>query len=282
MEKNITPQPPKSSDKGRIWAGVIILTVGCIMLFKQLDLNIHFPSWLTNGKIILILIGLVIGAKTSFKNPVSYVFIGIGTFLIVRDELNFNLFKVLFPAIIIGVGAWLLTDRSSKRRKKPRTHDPLNWDVRQPPYSAWNPGNTSDTNSDFDPSLFSEKQSQSQHGSTDYSNSEYVRLTAIFSEVKKTIVTKNFKGGNIVNIFGGTDINLMQTDLQAPVVIDVFQIFAGTKIIVPANWRVVSEVVSVFGEIDDRRFALSNFKDDQKVVYLRGTSIFAGITIKSM
>src|SRR5690606_23450899 len=115
-----------------------------------------------------------------------------------------------------------------------------------------------------------------------FSNEDYLKSTSIFGDQKKTIISKSFKGGEVVNVFGGTDINLIQADIQHPVVIDVFQIFAGTKIIIPAHWKVHSDVVSVFGEVDDKRFTQGMPQDEQKVVYIKGTSLFGGVTIKSI
>jgi predicted membrane protein len=93
-------------------------------------------------------------------------------------------------------------------------------------------------------------------------------------------VSKNFRGGEIVNFFGGSEINLMQADINGRVHLEVVQVFGGTKIIVPSNWTVHSEMVAIFGGIEDKRPPQLNVAAE-KVLVIQGTSIFGGIDIKS-
>lgn len=253
------------SESGRVWAGLIILIFGIILLAEQLNLNFHIPTWIISWPMVLIVVGIVIGGTSNFKNASSYVLIALGVFFIMQREFSFNVWRVFFPLLIIGLGAWLLVDRKNARLGGRRQR------VRRT--MAQESTEQADIPEDWDKRM---------DGGSEDTRAEFVSSTAIFSEVKKQVFSKNFKGGDIVNVFGGTDINLIQADVNGPVVIDVFQLFAGTKIIVPAHWTVISEVVSVFGEVDDRRFVYSGSKDQRKTVYLKGTSIFGGITIKSM
>jgi predicted membrane protein len=71
--------------------------------------------------------------------------------------------------------------------------------------------------------------------------------------VKRTILSKDFKGGDIVNIFGGTDLDLTQADINGRVVIDITQLFGGIKLIIPPHWQVTSDVAAVFSNVDDKR-----------------------------
>ena len=81
---------------------------------------------------------------------------------------------------------------------------------------------------------------------------------------------------------GGAEINLINADIVEKAVLDVTQIFGGTKLIVPSNWNVVSEMTAVLGGIEDRReITQSSIEEGKKVLVLKGTSIFAGIDIRS-
>jgi hypothetical protein len=104
---------------------------------------------------------------------------------------------------------------------------------------------------------------------------------AAFGGVKKVILSKNFKGGESTCFMGGAEINLAQADIPGPIVLDVTQVFGGTKLIVPANWDVKSEVIAVFGGIDDKRQINPAALTPGKVITLRGISVFGGIDIKS-
>lgn len=255
-----------NKDSGRVLAGVIILVIGLILLAGQLGMDHIFPRWLFSWPLILCVVGLIIGATSNFKNPASLILIGLGTVFILQQNFNFNVWKFVVPIFLTGLGLWLLTDKQRSTKKQSR---PVQPDYTHTDYIHQD----QDYNTDSD----QERQQASFTNENDFLNS-----TAIFSEEKKTIVSKNLQGGEIVNVFGGTDLNLMQADLKGPIVIDIFQLFAGTKIIVPPHWTVHSKVVSVFGEVSDKQFHQDRPKDHQKTIYLKGTSIFGGITIKSM
>ena len=84
-----------------------------------------------------------------------------------------------------------------------------------------------------------------------------------------------------MNIFGGAELDFTQADISGRVVIDITQIFGGTKIIVPANWQVVSELAAVFASVDDKRIRTTTGADSGKILVLKGVSIFAGVEVKS-
>ena len=72
----------------------------------------------------------------------------------------------------------------------------------------------------------------------------------------------------------------MQADIKGKVRLEVVQVFGGTKIIVPANWTIHSEMVAIFGGIEDKRPPQLNSIPD-KILIIEGTSVFGGIDIKS-
>ena len=95
-------------------------------------------------------------------------------------------------------------------------------------------------------------------------------------------MTKDFKGGDVVNVFGGTELNLSQSDINGTAVLELTTIFGGTKLIVPSHWSVKSEAVTIFGGIEDKRQLLPPSLDrPEKILVLKGTVIFGGIDIKS-
>jgi predicted membrane protein len=79
---------------------------------------------------------------------------------------------------------------------------------------------------------------------------------------------------------GGAEINLTQADFDGRIIIDCFNMFGGTKLIVPADWEVQSGVVTIFGGIEDKR-PPSTTVNPNKLVYIDGTCIFGGVEIKS-
>lgn len=120
-------------------------------------------------------------------------------------------------------------------------------------------------------------------GSDTNTDESFFEATAIFGGVKKNIITKDFKGGDITSIFGGSEIILSQADINGSAVLDVTTIFGGSKIIVPSNWSVRSDdLTAILGGFEDKRAIMANASPDpNKVLVLKGTVMFGGIEIKS-
>ena len=291
-------QPTKAtSGQGRIWAGIIIIGIGSILLAGRLGFDWLFPAWIFNWRnmwpLMLIVAGLIVGGNSNFRHPATYILLGLAALFLARNVFHFNIGALIWPAVIIGIGIWLLTGRGGRSPHKPRPdkhgpfrgrHDDYEWDkrVKNEPENPAESGATAfgaDETTDDHHTFATDWDPKSAN---DISSDDYLKSTAIFSEIKKTIISKRFKGGEIVNVCGGTDVNLIQADIQQPIVIDVLQLFAGTKIIVPSHWKIQSDVVSIFGEVNDRRFSQGTPQDETKVVYIKGTSLFGGITIKNI
>jgi predicted membrane protein len=115
------------------------------------------------------------------------------------------------------------------------------------------------------------------------SGENFLDATAIFGGVKKNIITKDFKGGDVTSIFGGSEIILSQADINGKAVLDVTAIFGGSKIIVPSNWQVnTDDVTAILGGVDDKRAIMANANPDpNKVLVIKGLAMFGGIEIKS-
>src|ERR1700742_2483794 len=108
---------------------------------------------------------------------------------------------------------------------------------------------------------------------------EYINTTAIFGEVKKHILSKDFKFGKVMNVFGTTTVDFCNADINGAVILDSTQLFGEIKIKAPANWHVVPEVTNIFIVIDDKRRNPTLNIDNNKVLILRGVGIFATIKI---
>jgi len=121
-------------------------------------------------------------------------------------------------------------------------------------------------------------QTQSSHS---FLSEDFIDSTSIFGGVKKNIISKNFKGGDITNIMGGSEIDLTQADINGTVSIDLTQVFGGTKLIVPSNWQVKAQMAAIFGGVEDKRSIQNTALDPNKILILDGTSIFGGIEIRS-
>jgi predicted membrane protein len=245
---------------GKALVGLVLLGLGFILLLRTLDI-FFIPSWIFSWPVFLILIGVFIGSRQGYDRPSAFMPIAIGALFLSNKIIpGMELSRFFWPFLIIGLGTWLVFGR----KKGVLSEDFTNWDKRVDPENK-------------DNHFTGEAHEQTASGPL---TEDKIESVSIFGGVKKNIVSKDFKGGEIVNFFGGCEINLMQADIKGRVKIEVVQVFGGTKIIVPANWTIHSEMVAIFGGIEDKRPPQLNAIPD-KILVIEGTSIFGGIDIKS-
>lgn len=115
---------------------------------------------------------------------------------------------------------------------------------------------------------------------TDVSD-DTIEANAIFGGIKKMVLSKDFKGGEINAIFGGTEVDFSQADIEGRVVLEANQIFGGTKLIIPPHWRIVSEMTVIMGGIEDKRPIQKEGPDPAKTLILKGSCVLGGLEIKS-
>jgi predicted membrane protein len=245
----------------RVWSGIILVAAGVLYL-ADVKKWADIPSWVFTWPVLLIVIGLLIGIKSRFHNPGAFIMIIVGGINLVAQtssELN----KYIIPAILISIGlVFILRPRHNWGGRSNR-----GW--RRMHYDNPSPANPATLN------YIGAK------NHTQEDNAEYVEINTAFGSVKKIILSKNFKGGEINSFMGGTEINLMKADIQSPVVLEVNNVFAGTKLIVPSNWDVKNEVTAVFGGIEDKRSVNTGITDPGKVMVLKGACVFGGIEINN-
>lgn len=250
------------SNHGHIWTGVFILLVGIAALVKATVTDL--PSWMFSWQMFLILLGFFIGVKHGFRGGAWFILMLIGgAFLCTEIYPDIEIRRYIWPVVLIVVGALLII--------KPRRRH----------YGQWadcdEKKKTAATNSGIDEAPIVDETYESQKDVQE----DYVDSTSVFGGSKKNIISKNFKGGDLVNIFGGTELDLSRADFKGIAEIELTTIFGGTKLIVPSNWTVRSEAVTIFGGLEDKRNMQTMIDNPDKVLLLKGTVIFGGIEIKS-
>jgi predicted membrane protein len=237
--------------KGSIWTGVFILLIGVAALLKASFTEL--PNWVFSWPTFMMALGFFIGLRHNFRGFAWFILILVGG-VSLFDHLNpdISLRRYIWPLALIVVGLFFIL--------RPRRRS---WDQWSEKKNAGMPGNSSPLSEET------------------WSDDDFVDSTSIFGSAKKNIISKNFKGGDLVNIFGGTDLDLTQADFTGTAVIELSIIFGGAKLIIPSNWSIKSDAVIIFGGIEDKRKMQTVTENPDKVLVLKGTVMFGGIDIKS-
>ncbi len=266
MEKSELENRP--NQHGKKVLGSAILIIGLALLAKQM--GAQFPSWLFSWPMLLIVIGIASGIKHQFRNNGWIIMILIGSvFLAERIFPALSVSAYTWPLILIGLGIFFIFGKGFRKGncKRNRRWNNFQEETHSENYAyAESPKNE-------EPVATEEKYQAA--------GEEYIDSVSVFGGTKKNILSKNFKGGDITNIMGGAELNFHHADINGVVVLDVVQIFGGTKIVVPPSWEVVTEMAAVFGGIDDKRSITQVLPDKSKVLLIKGTSIFGGIDIRN-
>lgn len=104
----------------------------------------------------------------------------------------------------------------------------------------------------------------------------------VFGGGMQYVTSKNFKGGKIVSVFGGSKIDLTSAELaEGTSTLDITNIFGGTELIIPNTWKVKSDVTSIFGGFNDKKIRHSTIEiDEKRELLIKGVMIFGGGDVK--
>jgi predicted membrane protein len=264
----------------RVWIPLGLLFLGGILFMRQLGLDI--PGWIFTWQLFLIGLGIFLGLAHGFRGPGWLILILIGSFFMMDQMVpGFDLHRFLWPVIIIVIGLILLI-----RPKKPHwiDEDWGSWGHRRGRRwrsrfeNRFGPGMGSGSGGPVNPPTGSAGSTGFE--SRNFSSEDYISATTVLGGIHKNILSKNFKGGDITIFMGGAELNLSQADIQGTAALDITQIMGGTKIIVPPNWTIRSELTSVFGSIEDKRQNMGT-PNPEKVLIIDGSSVFGGIEIRN-
>ena len=108
------------------------------------------------------------------------------------------------------------------------------------------------------------------------SSVDYIDDISIFGGGEKYITSQKFTGGKITAIFGGSTFILKDAKLAEGInKIDIFTMFGGSKIIVPDDWNIKVEVISIFGGYKDKRRSISTINKNSELI-VKGFTMFGG------
>ncbi len=238
--------------------GALILGAGVVLLLDQQGIvsadrifNYFWPAVLIAAGIITVIDSRSRGGRAMWGYG-AWAF-GI---LLVLGNLGFHRvrFETIWPLLIIGVGAlmiWqavsgpgLTTDGS----RKPQWMDYVN---------PWSRSGNEDTE---------------------------LNHVAIFGGFNKRVTSQNFRGGKLIALCGGYQIDLRKADILPgeTAVIEAVALMGGGEIKVPENWLVSMDGVGIFGGYSDESRQLPPGEpSQQKKLVVKGVAILGGVVVKN-
>lgn len=251
----------KANRRGKIMGGLLVVTAGSLFLARELGVEI--PAWLLTWKMLLVGLGLILAVKHKFMHPGWVLLVGAGSVFLLGDIYpHLNIKPIIWPIVLILIGLAIMFKPRRKHFGRYRQH-----------WKKWEQRHGHRYNHHYQDFCKREEPS----------DEDFLESTAIMAGVKKNVLTKNFKGAEITNVFGGTELNLTQADFEGKATLEITQVFGGTKLIVPANWEIRSgDMVTVLGSVEDKRpVPPQPVNEGAKVLVLTGVIIFGGIDIRT-
>ncbi len=222
--------------------GIILMVIGALLLFDTFDIT-NFPIRYYIFSWKTLLIAIgIIIIATKERPTAGYILIGLGVVFWLPSLVNYSISLGQVFLPAILIGVGILI--ITRRGRQNKYHG----------VSGNKAGNLSD----------------------------YIDDISVLGGGTKIIQSKNFKGGDITAIFGGSEFNFKEAQLSPDgCTIDVFTMFGGSKLVVPDTWVVKSDMFSIFGGFNDKRSIKPDDTEPEGVLYLKGAVIFGGMEIKS-
>lgn len=253
------------ASNSRIWSGLILLVIGAIFFLKNFGVNV--PDWVISWHMGLVAIGLLIGFKRRFHGIGWIIMVLVGGGFTFSEITGMDLSRYYLAVVFIAIGLYLIL--------KPKSDNPCRARFRRDRRFRRRFGHQ-----DVSP-VESDRPQGDGFMYADKEDNDILDSVNVFGGSTQSVFSKNFKGGDIIAIFGGCDVNLTQSDFKGTIVLDVVAIFGGAKILVPQSWEVKSEVTAIFGGLDDKRGLAPIGVEERKILIIKGVALFGGVEIKN-
>lgn len=130
--------------------------------------------------------------------------------------------------------------------------------------------------------LYKHRRGDSSHffSQTATTINDHVNANAIFGHIDHAISSTNFKGGDILALFGGITIDLRKATFSPEgCILNCTSLFGGIDIYVPDNVSVKVTGTPIFGGIDNKVSTVTTPDEQTSEIVLRCTVVFGGVDI---
>jgi predicted membrane protein len=113
------------------------------------------------------------------------------------------------------------------------------------------------------------------------SSEPVLNIVTVFSGTRRVIDNPDFRGGDVVAVFGGVRLDLTRAKITVDrAVLEINAVFGGVEVRVPENWSVQTKGAGVFGGFDDKTL---HPKPDPNVktpeLIITGAAVFGGLSV---
>lgn len=222
----------------RILWGIILVVLGVVIGLKTtgvVDFNIFFDGWWTLFIIVPSFVGLF--GSTTRKEGIIGLLIGVVLLLVCQDVINFRIIRMLLvPAIIIIVGLMLIFKDSFNKGAR----------------------------------MAAKKFRESGTNKKEF--------CATFSSDNVNFAEQPLENIGLTAVFGSINCDLRGAVITGDAVVEVSSIFGSVDIFVPDNVNVKISATSIFGGTSDKR-TVKNV-GCVNTIYINSTCLFGGADIK--
>jgi hypothetical protein len=105
-----------------------------------------------------------------------------------------------------------------------------------------------------------------------------IDITAILGGVERRITTPDFRGGEVTALLGGCELDLRTSNILKEAVLNVFAVWGGITIKVPADWTVVLNGTPVMGGFSQKT---APAPDNAKRLIVTGYAVMGGVDVRN-
>lgn len=284
-----------SYSRGGIYVGALIVAIGLILLLDQLGYVSAAYIFRFFWPAIFIFFGteLAVCRNNPSRRIIGILLVSFGVLLLFGSLgiLRVGLYT-MWPMLLIVWGIWVIArafgrEDAWKARIRDAIHDRRDeWKAKMKDTIGQkfdnSPGNPTQTHSDFADGIKSTIQNGwSSWTGNESSDAEFDHV-AIFGGVKQRISVKNFRGGRLLAICGGFDIDLTRADIDGQsAVIDANALMGGGEIRVPDSWIVELRGVPLLGGYSDETHQTIADSNTAKRLIIKGVACMGGVVIKN-
>jgi predicted membrane protein len=105
-----------------------------------------------------------------------------------------------------------------------------------------------------------------------------LNAVAILGGFKRRLTTQDFRGGEITAVMGGCELDLRDASINGDAVLNVFAMWGGITIKVPADWTVELDGIPILGGFEEKT---TPAKNTGKRLIVRGYTIMGGLEVRN-